>query len=150
MLSFRYFQGLLVDLAIRSLEAPGESFRVGVNGPLRGDRMGGALSSAVAFHMHARGTSPAVMRVRVHFSDEGSGEAIGPNLITKPMNRRSSVQLVDALMQEGMLSSMGAPKLEAAPKTPQGGKRATSPDEEMQLALDNLQKINPKVAVASY
>ncbi|GAX73356.1 hypothetical protein CEUSTIGMA_g809.t1 [Chlamydomonas eustigma] len=67
----KYAQDLLIDLAIRSLEAPGETFRVGVTAPLRADvGRAGALSSAVAWHMHEKGTHPAVMAVKVNFSEE--------------------------------------------------------------------------------
>ncbi|GAX73365.1 hypothetical protein CEUSTIGMA_g818.t1 [Chlamydomonas eustigma] len=65
--AIRHFQSILTELAIRSLDAPGESFRVGVNTPISDDIIGGALLSAVSWHMHAKSTHPAVMQVRVHF-----------------------------------------------------------------------------------
>ncbi len=58
----------------------------------------GGLSSAVALHMHARSTSPAVMKVKVYFGEDDQAPL---DLKPQPMNRRNSALLVDALLDEG-------------------------------------------------
>ncbi|GAX73349.1 hypothetical protein CEUSTIGMA_g802.t1 [Chlamydomonas eustigma] len=121
----RHCQELLIDLAIRSLEAPGESLRVGVTAPLRiGGDKGSELSGAVAWHMHSTGAHAAVMQIKVHLGDAeesptdlfeaalmdsklSEGRSPAPSG-RKGMSRRTSVMLVESLVNEGKrLSSLG-------------------------------------------
>ncbi|GAX73347.1 hypothetical protein CEUSTIGMA_g800.t1 [Chlamydomonas eustigma] len=131
----KHFQAVLVDLAIRSLEAPGESFRVGVTAPLREGSGGSVLSGAIGWHLHARGSYSAVMQVKVHFGEELTSLEASPEkkevlaregaqgvmvegpvcLMSersarqrRPMNRRTSVMLVDALLSDGRRSSQAS------------------------------------------
>ncbi|GAX78754.1 hypothetical protein CEUSTIGMA_g6191.t1 [Chlamydomonas eustigma] len=73
----QHVQQLLVDLCIRALDAPGESFRVGMTAPLTETYENGSLTGAVARHMQAQGTCPAVMQVCVYLSSKPSAASSG-------------------------------------------------------------------------
>ena len=128
-------------VTLRSLEAPRESFRVGVNCPAISVEKGNAMMGAISAHMLATGIQPAVMQVKLHLGgdmggDSGHHQSGGSG--GRGMNRRQSVlmvesmvgltrgkseQLVDLLLSEG---NLGAGNIGPAVSGP---KRAISPDE---------------------
>ncbi|GAX73357.1 hypothetical protein CEUSTIGMA_g810.t1 [Chlamydomonas eustigma] len=114
-----HYHKLLVELAVRALEDPGESYRVGVTATMRAGQTG-ALMGAVAMHMHSKGTHPAVMQVKVHLGNEEAAQGVQShqletrkletktsnsirNLPTK-INCKSSLDFVNALMEGGRRS----------------------------------------------
>ncbi|GAX73363.1 hypothetical protein CEUSTIGMA_g816.t1 [Chlamydomonas eustigma] len=107
--ALRHFQDVFTELAIRSLDAPGESFRVGITPPLKSAavRLDG-LSSVLALHKHSKATVAAVMQMTVHFkeneSDEegtyGSSEDVLSLLPTSAVQVTAQVTAVDGVVKK--------------------------------------------------